>query len=140
MSKRVHEIIAGLAVGLLAASVIVAVDELFSHLDGGAAVNPLQTLEMQTYDWRLSAPAEPTSARTDIALIEIDEYSLKNLEPYAGRWPWPRLIHATLLDYLNRGKPKVIAYDINFAERDKQLLFESPTGDRMSGADSDREL
>src|SRR5262245_35979950 len=140
MSKRVLEVIAGLVVGLLAASIIVGADEFFSRLDGGTAVNPLQTLEMQTYDWRLSTTADPTTARKDIALIEIDEYSLRNLEPYAGRWPWPRLIHSTLLDYLNRAKPKVIVYDINFAEHDKALLFEAPTGDKMTGAASDQEL
>ena len=140
MRKVVNEIIAGLFVGLLAASLIIGADELFSRSGGGTGVNPLQTLEMQTYDWRLSTTADPTSARKDIVLIEIDEYSLRNLQPYAGRWPWPRLIHATLLDYLQRANPKVIVYDVNFAEPDKQLLFESPTGAKMSGADSDKEL
>src|SRR5258705_4839968 len=107
MKNRVHEVIAGLFVGLLAAAIIVGADELFSHLEGGAAVNPLHTLEMQTYDWRLSTTAQPVNARKDIVLIEIDEFSLRNLEPYAGRWPWPRLVHATLLDYLPRRGPKV---------------------------------
>ena len=140
MHKVVNESIAGLFVGLLAACIIIGADALFSRSGGGTGVNPLQTLEMQTYDWRLSTTADPATARKDIALIEIDEYSLRNLEPYAGRWPWPRLIHSTLFDYLSRAKPKVIVYDVNFAEPDdKRLLFEY-NGDKWTGRDSDKEL
>ena len=39
------------------------------------------------------------------ALFEVvgkDEYSLRNLEPNAGRWPWPRAVHSMLIDYLHR--------------------------------------
>jgi len=140
MGKRVHQIVAGLFVGLLAAFIILGADRLFSSVQGGTAVNPLETLEMQTYDWRLASTAQPETARKDIALIEIDEYTLRNIEPYAGRWPWPRIVHGSLLDYLNRGKPKVIVYDVNFAEHDKQLLFKQPNGDTMSGEASDQEL
>jgi len=140
MKNRVHEVVAGLLIGLLAAAVIIGTDELFSRLEGGTAVNPLQTLEMQTYDWRLSTTAQPATARKDIALIEIDEFSLRNLEPYAGRWPWPRLIHATLLDYLIRAKTKVIVYDVNFAEPDDKRLLFSYGEDKWTGANSDKEL
>ena len=85
-------------------------------LGGGTGVNPLQTVELKTYDWRLTRTARPETARKDIVLVEIDEFSLRNLEPYAGRWPWPRVVHAMLLDYLARGPAKVIVYDVNFAE------------------------
>src|SRR4029453_14198229 len=49
---------------------------------------------------RLARTANPSAARQDIALVEINEYSLRNLEPNAGRWPWPRAFHAQLLEYL----------------------------------------
>ena len=90
MAKGVQRIVAGMSAGLLAAAVVLTIDWLFARAGGGTAVNPLQTLEMQTYDWRLQRTAQPSSARKDIALIEIDEFSLKNLQPYFGRWPWPR--------------------------------------------------
>ena len=139
MPKVVSEIVAGLLVGLVAAAIIVGADWILSLSSGGTAVNPLQTLEMQTYDWRLSTTARPETARKDIALIEIDEYSMRNIEPYAGRWPWPRLFHASLLDFLTRGRPTVIVYDVNFAGPDPLLLFDL-AGTKWTGAQSDEEL
>ena len=60
------------------------------------AAIPFRRVELKTYDWRLTHTAQPRAARQDIALVEIDEYSLRNLEPNAGRWPWPRAIHSML--------------------------------------------
>ena len=124
MPRIIRPIVAGLLVGFCAAVIIVGLDWTFSHASSGTAVNPLQTLEMQTYDWRLTRTARPETARKDIVLVEIDEYSLRNMEQFAGRWPWRRLFHATLLDFLTRGQPKVIAYDVNFAGDDPIGQFE----------------
>jgi adenylate cyclase len=139
MSKAIRPIVAGLLVGMCGAAIVLALDWVFSHVRSGTAVNPLQTLEMQTYDWRLTRTARPETARKDILLVEIDEYSLRNMEQFAGRWPWPRLFHATLLDFLSRGHPKVIAYDVNFAGPDPTKQFEL-AGTNWSGAESDKEL
>ena len=133
------KVLAGVLVGLLAAAVVLTVDQIFSTLGGGGGVNPLETIELKTYDWRLSATARPETARKDIALIEIDEYSLRNLQPNLGRWPWPRVIHAELLDYLARAPAKVIAYDINFAEADTRRGFDFGSS-VMTGAESDQAL
>ena len=83
-----------------------------------AASTRCEIAELKTYDWRLTHTARPDTARKDIALVEIDEYSLRNLQPYAGRWPWPRVVHAMLLDYLARAPAKLVVYDVNFAEPD----------------------
>src|SRR5262245_9778121 len=139
MSKTLRPVAAGLLVGLCAALIIMGLDWLFSRANSGTAVNPLQTLEMQTYDWRLTTTARPETARKDIVLVEIDEYSLRNMEQFAGRWPWPRLFHASLLDFLARGQPKVVAYDVNFASPDPTLLFDL-AGTKWTGAQSDEEL
>jgi adenylate cyclase len=120
--------VAGLIVGLSAAALVLALTSL------GA----LRTVELKTYDWRLIRTANPAAARKDIALVEIDEYSLRNLQPNAGRWPWPRLVHANLIEYLNRGKPAMIVYDINFAEPDDRTFKFG--GEAMSGEESDRAL
>ena len=139
MGKLRTEILAGVLVGLLAAAVVLAADEAFTALGGPAGVNPLETIELKTYDWRLSAAARPETARKDIALVEIDEYSLRNLQPNVGRWPWPRVVHAELLDYLARAPAKVIGYDVNFAEPDTRRGFDfGPTV--MTGEESDRAL
>ena len=108
---------------------------------GGTGVNPLQTVELKTYDWRLTRTARPETARKDIALVEIDEYSLRNLEPYAGRWPWPRVVHAMLLDYLARGPGEGRSlYDVNFAEAGRPARGFEFGGATLSGAESDRAL
>src|SRR5262245_927685 len=139
MSKAFRPIVAGLLVGSSAAAIVLVLDVMFSRVSGGTAVNPLQTLEMQTYDWRLTRTARPETARKDIVLVEIDEYSLRNMEQFAGRWPWPRLFHASLLDFLARGQSKVIAYDVLFAGPDPTLLFDV-AGVKYSGSESDGEL
>ncbi len=130
---------AGFLVGLGAAAVVLGADLLFTLLGGGTGVNPLQTVELKTYDWRLTRTARPETARQDIVLVEIDEFSIRNLEPYAGGWPWPRVVHSMLLDYLSRGPAKVIVYDVNFAEPDDQGSFEFGSA-TLSGAESDQYL
>jgi len=130
--------IAGAVVGLLASAVIVGADALLTRIAAGG-VQPLQSIELRTYDWRLSRTARPETARPDIALVEIDEDTLRSLQPNAGRWPWPRVVHAQLFDYLSRAPAKVIGYDVNFAEPDSRQGF--AMGDStMSGSESDRAM
>jgi len=130
---------AGLLVGLASGAAVLGADLLSGALVQGSGGHPLQIAELKTYDWRLTETARPETARKDIALVEIDEYSLRNLQPYAGRWPWPRVVHAMLIDYLARAPAKLVAYDVNFAEPDSRRGFDFG-GDTMSGADSDRAL
>ncbi|MBU0946775.1 MAG: EAL domain-containing protein [Proteobacteria bacterium] len=52
----------------------------------------------------------------DIVIVAIDQHSLDQL----GRWPWPRRLHAELLHNIAACKPKVITYDIIFAEPDAE--------------------
>ena len=133
-----RKVIAGLLAGGAAAALVFTGDLLFATF-GADGTSPLETVELKTYDWRLSHTARPENARTDSALVEIDEYSLRNLQPYVGRWPWPRVTHSMLVDFLARAPAKVIAYDVNFAEADTRRGFDF--GDSvMSGADSDKAL
>ena len=99
----------------------------------GSGHHPLEIAELKTYDWRLTQTARPDTARKDIALVEIDEYSLRNLQPYAGRWPWPRVVHAMLIDYLARAPAKLIAYDVNFAEAGHAAAASISAATTMSG-------
>jgi len=99
----------------------------------------VETIELKTYDWRLRLTADPSTARTDIVLVEINEFSLRALEPVAGRWPWPRVVHASVIDFLARAGARVIAYDVLFGERDARVGF--PYGESTwSGEQSDRAL
>ena len=129
--------LAGVLVGIGAAVVVLAADSLFTAASGGVGFNPLERLELFTYDWRVIHTARPETARQDIALVEIDEYSLRNLQKVAGRWPWPRVVHSMLLDYLARAPAKVVAYDLDLAEADSQKAIDlGPT--TWSGQESDR--
>ena len=98
----------------------------------------VETVERKTYDWRLQWTADPASARKDIVLVAIDQSSVRNLEPLVGRWPWPRMIHASLLDYLARAPAKVIVYDVIFAERDRRSFKVEEQA--WTGEESDRAL
>jgi adenylate cyclase len=134
----VRKFAAGITIGLAATVLVLGTDALFTRFSGGGTT-PLQAVELKTYDWRLSHTAQPQTARRDIVLVEIDEASLRTLQPFAGRWPWPRVVHSSLIDFLAGAGAKVIAYDIDFAEADTRVGFKY--GDSTwSGADSDRAL
>lgn len=51
----------------------------------------------------------------DIVIIAIDDESLNEL----GRWPWPRSIHAELINRLQQEAPRAIGLDIIFSEPDE---------------------
>ena len=123
-----RKVLIGAAIGLAAA--------------GAAALLALlpfvRTVERKTYDWRIQWTADPASARKDIVLVAIDQSSVRNLEPLVGRWPWPRMIHASLLDYLARAPAKVVVYDVIFAERDRRSFKVGE--DTWTGEESDRAL
>ena len=98
----------------------------------------IRTIELKTYDLRVAATARPSAPSDAITLVAIDDDSIKRMEPLVGRWPWPRLVHATLIDYLSAGGAKVIAYDILFAERDLKKFMVGDT--EWTGAESDAAL
>ncbi len=60
-----------------------------------------------------------------IYIVSIDDTSLTQI----GRWPWPRSVHAELIDKLKEAGARVIAYDVNFpepsVEKDDQALADS---------------
>ena len=62
------------------------------------------------YDRLISRRAPPPSDK--IIIIAIDNRSLSAI----GKWPWPRSVHAHLLDQLAKAQPKAVAYDVLFTE------------------------
>lgn len=94
------------------------------------------TVEMKTYDLRVRLTARPDMARRDIVMVTIDEESIRKLEPQVGRWPWPRLVHGYLINYLARGPAKVVAYDVLFSERDLSTF--KIQGEDWTGKESDQ--
>jgi CHASE2 domain-containing sensor protein/signal transduction histidine kinase len=54
----------------------------------------------------------PAQADPDILIIAIDEPSLSAL----GRWPWPRSLHAQLLERLAQARPESVTLDLLLSE------------------------
>lgn len=77
------------------------------------------TLERRFYDFASTSTTRQPSER--IAVIAIDDQSIANL----GRWPWPRDIHAKLIDQLAAAKAKTIVHTVFFTEPqvDRGLVF-----------------
>lgn len=71
----------------------------------------LLPLDSRLAEWRMSlAERSPTGT---IVLVDIDSKSLREI----GQWPWPRDIHATLIDRLLAAEVQEIAFDIDFSNR-----------------------
>jgi adenylate cyclase len=119
----------GLAFGALAAAL--------AYL--AAASGRGEIIEATTYDWRLAGSADPAKARSDIAIVEIDEASVRRLEPAFGRWPWPRFAHAGVINFLSRAGARVIVYDVVFSEPDFLGRYQIG-GQEITGNASDAEL
>ncbi|HUF25229.1 MAG TPA: CHASE2 domain-containing protein, partial [Vicinamibacterales bacterium] len=123
-----RRITAGLAIGLAAGvlALVIAHRPLFV------------TGESKLYDWRMRVAAKSGQPRGDIALVEINETSLRDLEPFVGRWQWPRITHAAIIGFIAAGRPKAIAYDVLFLEADTRLSFQYGehviSGDESDGA------
>jgi adenylate cyclase len=77
-----------------------------------------QILEMRTLDYRFRLLGEQSSASPEIVLVEVDELSIKTLEPEEGRWPWRRDTHALLVEYLKNGGARLVVFDVLFTEAD----------------------
>ncbi len=83
---------------------------LLAVLTLSAGTDLLNGLERRLYDF--------ASARSDrlpnerIAIIAIDDQSIANI----GRWPWPREVHAQLIDQLSAAGAKAVAHTAFFFE------------------------
>ena len=76
----------------------------------GANSDLMRSLERKAYDLGVLASLRTPSDK--IAVIAIDDQSIANL----GRWPWPRAIHAKMVDILAAGHAKVVGYTVFFFE------------------------
>jgi len=94
---------------ILAVSVIYYVDPDF-----------LSLLELKTLDLRFLSRGKIVNTG-EVALVAIDEKSLDEL----GRWPWPRVRMAQLLDALVKYEAKVVGFDIVWAEPDENSELKS---------------
>jgi CHASE2 domain-containing sensor protein/tRNA A-37 threonylcarbamoyl transferase component Bud32 len=74
------------------------------------ATDLIGTLERRFYDFGSTSSGRQPSER--IAIIAIDDQSIANI----GRWPWPRDMHAQLIDQLAAAKARTIVHTAFFFE------------------------
>lgn len=104
-----------LLVGTALLLLVMQLASSFANVD-----SPLQTMELGARDAMMRLRGtQPVSG--EVVIVAIDDLSLK----WIGlQWPWPRAVHAEIVDKLNQAGAKVIGVDI--------LLFEAsadPSGD-----------
>ncbi|WP_236574207.1 CHASE2 domain-containing serine/threonine-protein kinase [Hydrogenophaga sp. PBL-H3] len=75
-----------------------------------AATDFFSGLERRFFDVASTKTARQPSDR--IAIIAIDDQSIANI----GRWPWPREVHAQLIDQLSAARAKTVAHTAFFFE------------------------
>lgn len=78
----------------------------------------MQLLEARTHDLRAWWTVDQTKADTSIVVIDVDPASLEVYRERLGRWPWPRHVHAALLQYLDAAGARLVVFDILFPEAD----------------------
>ena len=76
--------------------------------------NGLENLELHLLDARFTARGIRVPASADkIAIVGVDQNSLERI----GQWPWPRSLHAQLIDKLKAAGARVIFLDFDFSSR-----------------------
>ena len=91
-----------LGVGLAAAAIAFGAD----------AAGILRSQEQSTVDVRFSLRGSQ-GAPNDVVVVGIDDVTFNDLH---ARWPFPRRLHARVIDRLRKAGAKVIAYDVQFTE------------------------
>lgn len=120
--------------------VAIAIGGCAFGLAGLAGLNGfVRGVENSSYDWRVRRTARPASPDSPIVIVDINESTVRAMEPLVGRWPWPRAVHAGAIDYIARAGAKVIAYDILFGEREGRSQT-TINGQAVTGDQSDAVL
>lgn len=91
--------------------------------------NPTTWLDNTLYDAHMRH--WPLPASENVIIVAIDQKSLSEL----GRWPWPRSLHARLLDQLTQEGVRGVGMDILMVDPDR----ENPKNDKLLAAAAQRE-
>lgn len=110
MSPAPRSSAAPLAALAVAAAALLALEILWLH-----ALLPLENRLLDAFVRQAAArrPADPA-----VVVVDIDEASLAAMAEVAGKFPWPRSVHAELVEGLAAQRPRAIVFDVLFAEPD----------------------
>lgn len=80
----------------------------------------LTALELKSYDFMATTIRGPLEPPKDIVMVAIDDASLQQFATNFGfQFPWPRGVHAKLIELLNQAGARVIAFDLVFDLKSK---------------------
>ena len=82
---------------------------MLAGLWGAVGLGWFATVDQALQGWRFETSSRPVSG--DMVLVEIDSASLQAV----GVWPWPRTVHAELLDRLMAYGALDVVFDIDFS-------------------------
>ena len=97
--------------------IIFGVGILITSLFAGLYISKptyLKLLELKLYDTFLRQVYTPPKKPSSVAVVDIDEYSIKTY----GHWPWPRYRVALLLKKIQMAGALAVGNDILFGEPD----------------------
>ncbi|NTV15569.1 MAG: adenylate/guanylate cyclase domain-containing protein [Desulfobulbaceae bacterium] len=98
---------------------IILMAVLFSALISWSRLGPSLGFILMDQLFFLRGPQSPPA---EIVIVAVDEPSFANL---GLRWPWPRSLHAELVNALKEAGAKTVAFDVVFAEHS------TPTSDQL---------
>ena len=80
----------------------------------------METIENKTFDIRQKINSEKREHNPDIVILAIDDYTYEALTDKYGEWPMPRFVYADVVNFIEKQNPKLIAFDLVFAETAKE--------------------
>jgi adenylate cyclase len=95
------------------------------------ALRSFDGLDHRVQDSLLRRHAAARTPDPDVIIVSIDERSLEAMAQEFGRYPWPRSVHAQLMEQLARNGARAIVFDLAFTdpdlgrEQDDQYLVET---------------
>ena len=92
-----------------------------------SGLHTLSNWENRLMDALLRTHARDLQPDPDIVIVDIDEASLARMQDVAGKWPWPRAVHAELIAGIEAQRPRAIVFDVLFSEEDRL----NPASDRL---------
>ncbi|TAL16387.1 adenylate/guanylate cyclase domain-containing protein [bacterium] len=107
--KKLKKTIIALLVGIVSALLVIAAKDSYV----------LDRLELISYDIRMVFTRSDKPANQGVAVVLVDEASLKAMNPVIGRWPWPRSVMADILEYISMGEPRAVLLDVLFVENER---------------------
>jgi len=114
LKKILNQLVAG-GLTVLVLAVIFGTFVLF-HMD-----RMVEQLEMKSYDLRNQVQWGEPSKRpsSDVIILQFDDSSLNVLNDEFGVWPWPRDVHARMINFMNKVGVRSLLYDIMFVSNRK---------------------